>query len=43
MIGLIFTEKLIFSNNTFQTVQLNEILTLLCNADKDLSVPSKKE
>lgn len=42
MIGLIFPEKLVFSNNTFQTVQPNEVLTLLCNADKGFS-GSKKE
>ena len=29
MLGLIFPEKLVFSNNTFQTMQPNEVLTLL--------------
>jgi hypothetical protein len=42
MPGLIFPEKLVFSNNTFQTMQPNEVLTLLCNADKDFS-DGKKE
>lgn len=37
MLGLIFPEKLQFSNNTFQTIQPNEVLTLLCNADKGFS------
>ena len=31
MLGLMFPEKLVFSNNGFQTVTPNEILTLLCN------------
>ncbi len=34
MLGLIFPEKLVFSNNTFQTVEPNEVLTLLCNGGK---------
>lgn len=42
MIGLIFPEKLVFSNNTFQTAQPNDLLTLLYSADKGFSV-SKKE
>jgi len=42
MLGLIFPEKLVFSNNTFQTMQPNEILTLLCNVGKGFS-DGKKE
>jgi site-specific DNA recombinase len=34
MLGLIFSEKLVFSNKTFQTREPNEVLTLLCNIDK---------
>ena len=41
MLGLIFPEKLVFSNNTFQTMQPNEILTLLCNGGKGFS-PNEK-
>ncbi len=37
MLGLIFPEKLVFSNNTFQTMEPNEVLTLLCNTGKDFS------
>ena len=42
MIGLIFPEKLVFDNNTFQTTQPSEVLNLLCNAGKDFR-GSKKE
>ena len=42
MIGLIFPEKLVFDNNTFQTTQPSELLNLLCNAGKDFR-GSKKE
>ena len=42
MLGLIFPEKLVFSNNTFQTMQPNEVLTLLCNGGKGFS-DGKKE
>ena len=38
---LIFPEKLVFSNYTFQTMQPNEILTLLCNGGKGFS-PNEK-
>ncbi len=41
MLGLIFPEKLVFSNNTFQTMQPNEILTLLCSGSKGFS-PNEK-
>ena len=41
MLGLIFPEKLVFSNNTFQTIQPNEILTLLCNGGNGFS-PNEK-
>ncbi len=37
MLGLIFPEKLVFSNNTFQTMEPNEVLTLLCNSGKGFS------
>ncbi len=42
MLGLIFPEKLVFANNTFQTTQPNEVLSLLCSADKGFS-DCKKE
>ncbi len=35
MLGLMFPEKLVFSNNTFQTIKPSELLTLLCSAGKD--------
>jgi hypothetical protein len=31
MPGLIFPEKLVFDNNTFQTMKPSEVLNLLCN------------
>jgi site-specific DNA recombinase len=34
MLGLMFPEKLVFSNNTFQTIKPSELLTLLCTAGK---------
>ena len=37
MLGLIFPEKLVFSNNTFQTMHQNKVLTLLCNIGKGFS------
>ncbi|MEO7265232.1 MAG: hypothetical protein ABIW38_09980, partial [Ferruginibacter sp.] len=42
MLGLMFPEKLVFSNNEFQTTKESELLTLLCNAGKGFS-GSKKE
>ncbi len=42
MLGLIFPEKLVFSNYEFQTIEPNEILTLLCSAGNGFS-DSKKE
>ncbi|MBA2762688.1 MAG: hypothetical protein H0U39_12190 [Segetibacter sp.] len=42
MLGLIFPEKLVFSDNTFQTTQPNEVLTLLCNGGNAFS-DNKKE
>jgi len=42
MLSLIFPEKLVFSNNTFQTMQPNEVLTMLCNVGIGFS-DSKKE
>ena len=36
MIGLIFPEKLVFTNNSFQTTKPSEILTLLCNGSRVL-------
>ena len=41
MLGLMFPEKLVFSNNTFQTIKPNELLTLLCSADKGFSENKK--
>ena len=41
MLGLMFPEKLVFSNNTFQTIKPSELLTLLCNAGKGFS-PNEK-
>ncbi|CAN5250410.1 recombinase family protein [soil metagenome] len=41
MLGLMFPEKLVFSNNGFQTVKPNEILTLLCSAGNGFS-PNEK-
>ena len=32
--GLIFPEKLLLSNNTYQTMQPNQVLRLLCNTGK---------
>ncbi len=43
MLGLIFPEKLAFSNNTFQTMKPNEVLTLLCNGGKGSAVLKRKE
>lgn len=37
MLGLIFPEKLVYSNYEFQTIEPNEILTLLCSAGKGFS------
>ena len=37
MLNLIFLEKVVFDNTTFQTMQPNEILALLCNGGKDYS------
>ena len=34
IIGLIFPQKITFEKNNFQTINKNEILNLLCNADK---------
>lgn len=42
MLGLIFPEKLVFSDNTFQTTQPNEVFTLLCNGGNAFS-DNKKE
>ena len=43
MLGLIFPEKLVFSNDTFQTMQPNEIVTLLCSVGKGFSNPKNKK
>ena len=42
MLGLIFPEKLVFSNNTFQTMKPSEVLNLLCNAGKGFNDGKKK-
>ena len=36
MIGLIFPEKLVYTNKSFQTTKPNEILSLICNWSKGL-------
>ncbi len=41
MLGLMFPEKLVFSNNTFQTIKPSELLTLLCTTGKGFS-PNEK-
>ena len=43
MIGFIFPEKLMFSQNTFQTITPNEILTLLCSTGKGLGSSTKEK
>ncbi len=43
MLGLIFPEKLVFSNNTFQTMQPSEVLNLLCNGGKGFSKDKKEK
>jgi hypothetical protein len=42
MLGLIFAEKLVFDNNTFQTMQPGEVLNLLCNGGNSFSDCKKK-
>ena len=42
MLGLIFPEKLVYNDNTFQTMQPSEILDLLCNGGNSFS-DGKKE
>lgn len=42
MLGLIFPEKLVFDNNTFQTMKPSEVLDLLCNGGNGFS-DCKKE
>jgi site-specific DNA recombinase len=42
MLGLIFPEKLVYNDNTFQTMQPSEILDLLCNGGNGFS-DGKKE
>ena len=42
LLGLMFPEKLVFSNNEFQTTKESELLTLLCSAVKGFS-DCKKE
>lgn len=42
MLGLIFPEKLVFNNNTFQTMKPSEVLDLLCNGGNGFS-DGKKE
>lgn len=43
MIGLIFPEKLIFSNSSYRTTEPNELLTLLCNNINELEDVKKKK
>ena len=42
MPGLIFPEKLVYNNDTFQTMQPSEVLDLLCNSSKGFN-DCKKE
>lgn len=42
MLGLIFPEKLVFSNNTYRTNEPNEVLEFLCNNNNGFE-GSKKE
>lgn len=41
MLGLIFPEKLVYDNHTFQTMQPSEVLDLLCNGGKGFG-PNEK-
>ena len=41
MLGLIFPTKLVFKNSPYRTTQPNEILTLLCNNNKDFKENKK--
>jgi site-specific DNA recombinase len=43
MLGLIFPEKLVFDNNTFQTMQPSEVLDLLCSGGKGFSGGKKEK
>ncbi len=43
MLGLIFPEKLVFYNSTFQTMEANEVLSLLCNGGKGFSIGEKEK
>ena len=43
MIGLIFPEKLVFSNSSYRTTKPNELLTLMCNNINDLGVVKTKK
>ena len=42
LIGSICPEKLIFENNSYRTKRVNEVLTLICSADKAFSGSKKK-
>ena len=43
MIGLIFPEKLVFTNSSYRTTKPNELLTLMCNNINDLGVVKTKK
>ena len=43
MLGLIFPEKLVYNNDTFQTMQPSELLDLLCNSGKSFSKDEKEK
>ncbi len=43
MLGLIFPEKLVYNNDTFQTMQPSEVLDLLCNGGKGFSGGKKEK
>lgn len=43
LLGSLFTEKLVFQNNTFRTLPFNEVVTLLCRYNKDFGGLGKKK
>lgn len=43
MIGLIFPEKLVFSNSSYRTTKPNELLSLMCNNINELEGVKKKK
>ncbi|MET0299126.1 MAG: hypothetical protein ABW036_05170, partial [Flavitalea sp.] len=43
MLGLIFPEKLVYNNNSFQTMKPSEVLNLLCNGGTGFSGGEKEK